>query len=188
MTAIHETAYPRTRSNPTDRELNELFTPTPADLALARRHTKSAISRLGLLVLLKTFQRLGYFPNLAAIPPRIVQHIATVTEFTDIADGLQQYEQGQFRWQHMGLIRDYLGVEAFSAGGQRVMIAAMLEAAHRKISSPTSLTSALKRWYGLALSCRRSVRCCARLARRARKLTAVTTNSSITPSTVVKKR
>jgi TnpA family transposase len=132
MTAIHETAYPRTRSNPTDRELNELFTPTPADLAFARRHTKSAISRLGLLVLLKTFQRLGYFPNLAAIPPRIVQHIATVTEFTDIADGLQQYEQGQFRWQHMGLIRDYLGVEAFSAGGQRVMIAAMLEAAHSK--------------------------------------------------------
>nr|MDQ3959467.1 DUF4158 domain-containing protein [Pseudomonadota bacterium] len=61
-----------------------------------------------------------------------VQHIATVTEFTDIADGLQQYEQGQFRWQHMGLIRDYLGVEAFSAGGQRVMIAAMLEAAHSK--------------------------------------------------------
>lgn len=132
MTAIHETAYPRTRSNPTDRELNELFTPTPADLAFARRHTKSAISRLGLLVLLKTFQRLGYFPNLAAIPPRIVQHIATVTEFTAIADGLQQYEQGQFRWQHMGLIRDYLGVEAFSAGGQRVMIAAMLEAAHSK--------------------------------------------------------
>ena len=110
MTAIHETVYPRTRSNPTDRELNELFTPTPADIAFARRHTKSAVSRLGLLVLLKTFQRLGYFPNLAAIPPRIVQHIATVTEFTDIADGLQQYEQGQFRWQHIGLIRDYLGV------------------------------------------------------------------------------
>jgi Domain of unknown function (DUF4158) len=52
MTAIHETAYPRTRSNPTDRELNELFTPTPADIAFARRHTKSAVSRLGLLVLL----------------------------------------------------------------------------------------------------------------------------------------
>jgi hypothetical protein len=132
MTAIHETAYPRTRSNPTDRELNELFTPTPADIAFARRHTKSAVSRLGLLVLLKTFQRLGYFPNWAAIPPRIVQHIATVTEFTDLADGLQQYEQGQFRWQHLGLIRDYLGVKAFSAGGQRVMIAAMLEAAHSK--------------------------------------------------------
>jgi len=54
MTAIHETAYPRTRSNPTDRELNELFTPTPADIAFARRHTKSAVPRLGLLVLLNT--------------------------------------------------------------------------------------------------------------------------------------
>jgi hypothetical protein len=71
MTAIHETAYPRIRSNLSDHELQELYTPTPSDLAFARRATKSTGTELGLIVLLKTFQRLGYFPSFEELPPRL---------------------------------------------------------------------------------------------------------------------
>ena len=35
MTAIHETAYPRIRSNVTDKELVELYTPTEEQLSFA---------------------------------------------------------------------------------------------------------------------------------------------------------
>jgi Domain of unknown function (DUF4158) len=56
MTAIYETAYPRIRSNPSDAELQELYTPTPSDPALARRAPKSPGTELGLLVLLTTFR------------------------------------------------------------------------------------------------------------------------------------
>jgi Domain of unknown function (DUF4158) len=62
MTAIHETAYPRLRSNLTDKELRELYTPTPEEMAFVQQVTSSPVTALGVVVLLKTFQRLGYFP------------------------------------------------------------------------------------------------------------------------------
>jgi hypothetical protein len=55
MTAIHETAYPRTRSNLTDKDLQELYTPTADDLVFIRDATKSAVAALGLAIRLKTF-------------------------------------------------------------------------------------------------------------------------------------
>jgi hypothetical protein len=76
MTAIHETAYPRIRSNLTDKDLRELYTPTADDLACIRDATKSAVTALGLAILLKTFQRLGYFAAFDALPPRLIDHIA----------------------------------------------------------------------------------------------------------------
>jgi len=59
MTAIHETVYPRLRSNLTDKELRELYTPTPEEMAFAQQVTPSTMTALGVVVLLKTFQRLG---------------------------------------------------------------------------------------------------------------------------------
>lgn len=47
MTAIHETGYPRIRSNLSDAELQELYTPTPSDREFARRATKSVGTELG---------------------------------------------------------------------------------------------------------------------------------------------
>lgn len=69
MTAIHETAYPRIRSNVTDKELVELYTPTEEQLSFADENAQAPVQKLGLLVLLKSFQRLGYFPMLREIPP-----------------------------------------------------------------------------------------------------------------------
>lgn len=62
MTAIHETAYPRIRSNLSDQELKKLYAPTPDDLAFIERSTKSTVAAFGGMILLKTFQRPGYFP------------------------------------------------------------------------------------------------------------------------------
>ena len=75
MTAIHETAYPRIRSNVTDKELVELYTPTGEQLSFANQNAQAPVQKLGLLVLLKSFQRLGYFPMLREIPPRVIRHI-----------------------------------------------------------------------------------------------------------------
>jgi len=132
MTAIHETAYPRIRSNLSDAELQELYTPTPSDLAFARRVTKSAGMELGLLVLLKTFQRLGYFPRFDELPPRLLTHIAAALETAEPEAQLQRYEARSRRWRHLPLVREYLGITAFSDGGRRVLLSAMLDAARSK--------------------------------------------------------
>lgn len=132
MTAIHETAYPRMRSNLSDKELHELYTPTPDDLAFLHHTTKSSVAAFGGVVLLKTFQRLGYCPPFEALPPRLIQHLATTMSVLTPRVLLQQYEQRGFRKWHLPLIRAHLRVKAFSDGGRRILVGALLEAARSK--------------------------------------------------------
>lgn len=61
MSSIHETAYPRFKPEITPRELADVYTPTPEEQAFARRQGRTLRGRLGLLVLVKTAQRLGYY-------------------------------------------------------------------------------------------------------------------------------
>jgi hypothetical protein len=132
MTAVHETAYPRMRSALTDTELQDLYTPTPDDLAFIERATKSTVAAFGGLLLLKTFQRLGSFLAFDDVPPRLLRHLATATGVLLPHDYLQQYEHRGFRKWHLPLIRHHLGIMAFSDGGRRVVVGAMLEASRSK--------------------------------------------------------
>ncbi|KDP87194.1 hypothetical protein CF70_002805 [Cupriavidus sp. SK-3] len=68
MTANHETAYPRFKPDLTLHELAEIYTPTPSELVFVRRNARSDTTRLILLTLLKTVQRLGYFVKMAQDP------------------------------------------------------------------------------------------------------------------------
>ena len=61
MPSIHDTAYPRLKSSLSEKELNEIFTPTAEEFDLAHSIAKSTPLKIVFLVLLKTFQRLGYF-------------------------------------------------------------------------------------------------------------------------------
>jgi hypothetical protein len=51
MASIHETAYPRLRSDPDPRELAALYTPSAVELAFAAAHTHAnTVAREGLLI------------------------------------------------------------------------------------------------------------------------------------------
>lgn len=72
MTLIERTAYPRFGSHPSAGELARLYTPTLRELDLARRATRGGEGRqLAFLVMLKGFQRLGYFPKTAEAPSAV---------------------------------------------------------------------------------------------------------------------
>jgi hypothetical protein len=120
------------RSHLTDKELQDLYTPTLDDLAFIERSTKSTVAAFGGVILLKTFQRLGYFLPFTEVPPRLLRHLATVMGVLLPHDCLQQYEQRGFRKWHLPLIRHHLGITAFSDGGRRVVVGAMLDAARSK--------------------------------------------------------
>lgn len=60
MPTIHDTAYPRLKSSFSEKELNEIYTPTAEEFDLVHSLTRSTALRIAFLVLLKTFQRLGY--------------------------------------------------------------------------------------------------------------------------------
>ena len=69
MASIERTAYPRFKRNPLAKELDALYTPTDDELSFTRVLARKAQPQFGLLLLLKSFQRLGYFPSVEDIPP-----------------------------------------------------------------------------------------------------------------------
>jgi uncharacterized protein DUF4158 len=75
MASLDRTASPRFNRTPTPHNLQALSTPTAAEIAFAQGAARSRAHRLSLLVLLKAFQRLGYFPTLSEVPTAIVSHV-----------------------------------------------------------------------------------------------------------------
>src|SRR6266568_9563687 len=83
MTSIERTAYPRFSRAPSVKELRELYTPTPHDIAFVTTRARGDGPQFALMILLKAFQRLGYFPNPQEIPGAVISHIRTVMQFPD---------------------------------------------------------------------------------------------------------
>jgi TnpA family transposase len=132
MVAVNDTAYPRLKSNPTTKELTSIYSPNPEELAFGATVAKRPITRVGLLLLLKTFQRLGYFPMLSDIPSTIALHIASFVGFKIIPKGLSSYDQTGTRARHMTAILAFVKVTAYGDGGESVINQAVLDAASTK--------------------------------------------------------
>lgn len=128
MLSATDTAYPLLKPNPSDRELNDVFTPTRRELAFAEERTKEPAPCVGLLLLLKTFQRLGYFVRLEEIPKSIVRQVSKAAGFEEIPDGLAAYDASTARYRHMVLVRSWLGVTPFDRNARRVMVEASVQA------------------------------------------------------------
>ncbi len=132
MPTLQETAYPRLKSSVSIRDLTTLYTPTPQEVALAERATRGDVALLGFLVLLKTFQRLGYFVLVSHIPTAIVDHIAQATGTERAREDLAGYDTAGTRFRHLHVIRDYLQIRPCGSEARRTMLQAMQEAALTK--------------------------------------------------------
>lgn len=127
MASIERTAYPRFKRSPSAEELATLYTPTDDELGFARDLARKAQPRFGLLLLLKAFQRLGYFPALEEIPATIVQHVRVIVGVE--AHVSPAYLERRTLYRHHQMIRERLGVSAWGENGLRVASAAMSTAA-----------------------------------------------------------
>jgi hypothetical protein len=52
-------------------------------MGFAEKRTRDPVPRIGLLVLLKTFQRLGYFVKLSEVPKSIVRRVSTTAGYPE---------------------------------------------------------------------------------------------------------
>lgn len=129
MPEAHETAYPRLKHNPSWRDLHGVYTPTIAEIKLAESITSSDTSKLGFLILLKTFQRLGYFVYLRDVPPAIIEHIARSLGYLFVPVAISSYDQSGSRAIHVATIRQHQNVTPFPAGGRDVLMQATHDAA-----------------------------------------------------------
>lgn len=129
MPNISDTAYPRLKANPTQKDLEQIFTPTPDEKRFAWQRTTSEIQTLRVLVWLKVFQRLGYFPFHDEIPARIIENVAASIGAEPTSEALASYDHSALKWVHHSLVREYLAVSAFGEGARKVAVAASIEAA-----------------------------------------------------------
>lgn len=106
MPSLQDTAYPRLKTAVTARNLAEVYTPTAEEVALAHRVAHGNHAKLSFLVLLKTFQRLGYFVQLCEVPTPIIEHIArSLADPSDNAT-IGAYDESGTRRRHVAIIRD----------------------------------------------------------------------------------
>jgi TnpA family transposase len=136
MASIERTAYPRFKRTPTAQNLHALYTPTPDEIAFAQKAARPFQHQLSLLVLLKSFQRLGYFPKLDEVPAVIVQHVRSCLSLSEqITPG---YEEPRTLYRHHQLIREHLRVIAWGCNASRLTIQAV-SAAAETMDNPSDL-------------------------------------------------
>src|SRR6516162_7690287 len=141
MPSVSDTAYPRLKINPS---ANELYTPTVYELAFARERARQLLQRVGLLLLLKTFQRLGYFAACAEIPAPIIRHVFRCVALADLPEQLQAYDASTARDRHTALIREFLGVTAYGPAAREVVVETCLQAARTRDDLPDLINMAIE--------------------------------------------
>lgn len=114
MTSIYRTAYPRFHPNQKLRtkELEADYSLTNAELNYITENIRGDSLRLGFAVLLKVFQRMGYFPAINTIPETVVKYlreqipnIKNSTEFV--------YEHDSSFNRHRRRVYDYLKIKRY---------------------------------------------------------------------------
>ena len=97
MPSASDSAYPRLKANPSATELGEIYTPNIFEPVFAEESTRKPALQVGLLFLLKTFQRLGYFVRCAEIPAAIISHVARCADYPDV----KQQGRSSIRQSHL---------------------------------------------------------------------------------------
>jgi hypothetical protein len=108
VASIDRTAYPRFKRMVSVHELVEAFTPVAAEVEWARGRSQGESNFLALVVLLKCYQRLGYFPKLADVPVVVINHVRAALGLAD--DVAAVHESDRTLWRHRDYVRDRLNV------------------------------------------------------------------------------
>lgn len=144
MTAVYETAYPRLKSQPSTEDLITVYTPTEDEISFVRNQVRQPTARLGLTVLLKTFQRLGYFVSIQEVPESILKHIQRCLDLKTPPAGLANYDASGARQRHLRLIREYLDITPISESTLDFLRSTLREAATTKDELPDIINVGLE--------------------------------------------
>ncbi len=139
MTSIERTAYPRFSRAPSVKELRTIYTPTPTDVAFVSTTARGPAQKFGLTILLKVYQRLGYFPKPETIPGAIIGHIRSVLKLD--ADLVPDIASNHTLYRYHAAIRKHLEIESSGKHIRHIAAQAMHKAAH-SMESPADLISA----------------------------------------------
>ncbi len=142
MTSIDRTAYPSFARVVSARELADAFTPAGDEVDWAREKTTTEQHLLALVVWLKCYQRLRYFPQLDEVPDSVVGHIRGRLGLSE--NVAAQVEANRTAKRHRELVRGRLGVKYESAEVRGIAEAAIRSAAQTKDNPADLINVALE--------------------------------------------
>jgi len=126
MTTVERTAYPRFKRTLTEQELTDVYTLSDEERRFINGIATTPQMQLNLALLLKSCQRLAYFPNLTRVPSRIVTYLRQ--QLTVPPDVIPEYDWDRTLYRHRQQVRDYLQLRPYREGGEAVATAAMQQA------------------------------------------------------------
>src|SRR2546426_5198844 len=133
MSGVEETAYPRLREEVSDKELDQLYTPTDKERAFVTGTYRRPLPRAYLMLQLKLVQRLGYAVALADVPMAIVAHICRKLRVRrPTKETLAAYDASGDTARHLKHVLRQLGLREFDAGGQHWLASRAQAAAQTK--------------------------------------------------------
>jgi hypothetical protein len=138
MTSIDRTAYPQFKRAISARELRESFTPAAADMVWARERTRSEHHLLALVVWLKAYARLGYFPDLFEVPLPVVEHVRQVLELKPNVEAV--HDSTRTAERHRDWVRVRLGV-TYDPPAARALADRVIREAVRAKDNPADLVN-----------------------------------------------
>ncbi len=128
MTAIDRTIYRRMKRSYTTKELIEAYTPTKEERGFVSTMTRTVQNQLNLMLWIKLFPCLGYFPALDEIPAPLVDHIRKALELA--ADVVPGYDHDRTLYRHHQLVREYYQITPYGKEARRVALRTLLRAVH----------------------------------------------------------
>lgn len=111
MPTLQETAYPTLKSQISKETLERVYTPSAAEIAFVKQHSRTPQIRACMLTQLKCAQRLGHFIFLRKIPRCIPKYIAGFVGCRFTVKMLKRYDDARARAAHIIKIRDYLNIK-----------------------------------------------------------------------------
>jgi len=139
MTAIERTAYPRFTRAPSVKELREMYTPTPGDIAFVATRARGPSQKFALMILLKVYQRLHYFPDPQGIPGAVISHIRAVMKLP--ADLVPDIAPATLYRYYMAL-REYLEITTYQGKQVRHVAAHAMRQAAQVMNNPADIINA----------------------------------------------
>ncbi|MFG2832356.1 DUF4158 domain-containing protein [Streptomyces sp. NPDC048434] len=143
MASVERTAYPRFKRTISSRELHEAFTPGTAEVAWARGKARSPEHLLALVVLLKSYQKLGYFPDLGEVPELVVGHVRGLLEQDESVS--PRHDSVRTAARQRDFIRERIGVAYDMEKAREVAAVAIREAVQTKDNPADLINVALEK-------------------------------------------
>jgi hypothetical protein len=140
MTAIDRTIYRRMKRSYATKELIEAYTPTEEERRFVSMVTRTAPNQLNLMIWIKLFPCLGYFPALDEIPAPLVDHIRKALDLA--ADVVPGYDHDRTLYRHHQLVREYYQIIPYGKEARRAALRTLLRAV-RTMDNPADMINAV---------------------------------------------